>query len=266
MDILKRSLAPVTEKAWEEIDEQARQVLTGMLSARKFVDVEGPKGWNYAAVPLGRLDVSEDSSEKGVDYGVNKVLPLVETRAFFEIDLWELDNIERGALDIDLSDLEAAAKKMAAFEENAIYNGFQQGHIKGLKEASDHKPLEISGDPEKIPAAVTNGLIKLADESIEGPYYLIVTPELWVKIASYSRGYPLKAQLKELLGGNVIMSPFVNDAFLVTGRGGDFQLVLGQDLSIGFHSADKKKARLFFTESFTFRVIDPAAIVAMNIK
>lgn len=266
MDILKRSLAPITEKAWAEIDEQARRVLVGLLSARKFVDVEGPKGWDYAAVPLGRLDVSGEASVDGIDYGVNKVLPLVEARAFFEMDLWELDNIERGAPDIDLSAMETAARNIAAFEEKAIFYGFQQGQIKGLKEAAENKPVQLTSDPGKIMEAVTTGLAGFAEASIEGPFYLVVNPGVWSKIASYSQGYPLKRQLKDLIGGSIIMSPFIEDAFLVTGRGGDMQLVLGQDLSIGFHSSDQKKARLFFTESFTFQVLDPAVIVPMILK
>lgn len=38
--ILRRSLAPLTEKAWAEVDDQATQILKTQLSARRFVDLD----------------------------------------------------------------------------------------------------------------------------------------------------------------------------------------------------------------------------------
>jgi len=39
MDILKRSIAPITDEGWEEIDDQAKEILENHLTDRKFVDV-----------------------------------------------------------------------------------------------------------------------------------------------------------------------------------------------------------------------------------
>jgi len=264
MDILRRSLAPITQKAWQAIDNQAKIILTSHLSARKFVDVEGPKGWDHAAVHLGRLEVPKKQDFTGVDYGVHRILPLVETRSFFELDLWELDNIERGAEDIDLTEMEKAAKNIAMFEEKAIYIGFKAGNINGLKDISPYDPIQFSGKAEDIAAAISNGLAIFADASVAGPYALIINPHIWKSIYAYVKGYPLKKQLERILEGPVILNPSTDDSFLVSMRGGDLKLVLGQDLSIGFHSHDQKKVRLYFTESFTFYSVDPA--VVLNIQ
>jgi uncharacterized linocin/CFP29 family protein len=48
MDLFKRQLAPLSSEAWEEINERAKQVLKSYLSARKIVNVVGPKGWEYS--------------------------------------------------------------------------------------------------------------------------------------------------------------------------------------------------------------------------
>ena len=56
-DILRRSLAPVTDEAWKEIDSQATRTLKGNLSARGLVDLSGPHGWTMAAVNLGSVRV-----------------------------------------------------------------------------------------------------------------------------------------------------------------------------------------------------------------
>ena len=57
MDLLKRSLAPITPEAWEQIDEEAKRVLRLHLAGRKLVDVDGPYGWQHGAVNTGRLDI-----------------------------------------------------------------------------------------------------------------------------------------------------------------------------------------------------------------
>ena len=93
MDILRRQLAPITDAAWEEIAEQAQTVLRAHLSGRTVVDVDGPHGLAHAAVGLGRLDVRDEEPGDGVGYGLHRVQPLIETRARFELDVWELDNV-----------------------------------------------------------------------------------------------------------------------------------------------------------------------------
>src|SRR5699024_12514678 len=80
----------------------------------------------------GRIDISSNDNAD-VKYGVNNVLPLVESRRGFSLDLWELDNAARGAEDIDLTDMEKAARDIASFEEKAIYFGLKKAGIAGLK-------------------------------------------------------------------------------------------------------------------------------------
>jgi uncharacterized linocin/CFP29 family protein len=47
-------------------------------------------------------------------------------------------------------------------------------------------------------------------------------------------------------------------------RGGDFVFHLGQDLSIGYRDHDAEVVRLYVEESFTFRVSEPDAAVALT--
>lgn len=263
MDILRKSLAPISAKAWDEINDTATDVLTSILSARKFVDVEGPKGWNYTALSEGRLDVPANQKDD-VKYGINKVLPLIETRLPFELNIWELDNIERGCEDIELENLEEAARKIASFEENAIYEGFKNANIQGLKEASDYDKISFPQNGNDILTAVTKGLAQMKEASIEGPYSLVLSNEKWQFIQSFVQGYPLIKRLENMLEGSIILAPFVKEGFLVSERGGDFKMVVGQDLSIGYQSHDSKIVQLYFTESFTFKVLEPKAVLVFK--
>lgn len=264
MDLLKRNLAPLTESAWGLIEEQARSALKVNLSARKVVDVEGPKGISYSALPLGRLIVEEKQSSATLKYGLNKIQPLAEVRAEFQLDIWEMDNAERGAEDIDLAPLVASAGEIAAFEENAVYYGLKPAAIEGLKERSAHEPLKRGDSASSLLAAVITGLGKLRQAAVEGPYSLVVPQELWPTLAVVERGYPLPRYLEELTGGKLIVSAKVKDAFLLSTRGGDFRLVLGQDLSIGYGSHDSRSVKLFFSESFTFQVVTPEAVILIS--
>lgn len=264
MDILKKSLAPITDHAWEEINETAKEVLETHLTARRFVDVNGPKGWDYPAEPTGRLKVSDKQKADGVPYGIHLVKPLVEPRITFELDIWELDNIARGAEDADLENLEKAAKSIAKFEENAVYYGLKNADIIGIKESSAHPVMKEVKSPDAFLEAVTDALVTMNRSNIMGPFKLIAGEEYWKMLSNQAKGYPLKKHLERLIDGTILQSPCIKETFLVAARGGDFKLTLGQDISIGYEGHRDGKVRLFFTESFTFQVIEPAAVVVLQ--
>lgn len=266
MDMLKRSISPITDEAWEEIDDQARDVLKEQLSARRFVDVSGPHGWDHGAVVTGRLDVSK-ACKGDVCWGVHIVQPLVEARVSFELDVWELDNAIRGAKDIELEPVVEAARKMALFEEQAVYEGFKPANITGLDEAGRENavPLSLKGGAD-IMASVSKALVKLKDASIDGPYMLLAGPDLWQALDVKAEGYPLRKRLSSLVESGVVFAPNVKGAYVVSARGGDFELTLGQDFCIGYESTMEDKVRLFMAESFTFRIIEPAAVVPLVAK
>jgi uncharacterized linocin/CFP29 family protein len=259
MDILKRELAPISPEAWEEIDKQAAKSLGTVLTARRVVDVLGPYGIDYGAAPTGRIDVEE--SGDGVGYGIHRVQPLLEARAHFKLSRWELDNITRGNRDPDLSELDKAVWKIARFEEETIYKGRSAASIDGLETVAIHNPVPYNDDPEEFLRAAAKGMTELRNAMIEGPYALVVTEEVWNYITSAVQGRPLKHHLEYILQGPVIYSSFVSRPLLVSMRGGDLELIIGQDLSIGYHHHDTETVELYLTESFTFRVLDPQAML-----
>ena len=63
----------------------------------------------------------------------------------------------------------------------------------------------------------------------------------------------------------IIYSPYYDGAFLVSTRGGDIELTLGQDFSVGFQGVDEGKIKLYIAESFTFAVYEPRAYVPLTL-
>ncbi|MFW6369815.1 MAG: family 1 encapsulin nanocompartment shell protein [Bacteroidota bacterium] len=264
MNILKKSIAPVTDAGWSEIKERTKQILDLNLTARKFVDIDGPNGLKQGGVSTGRLILPNDHTHSGINYGIREMLPMVEVRRPFELDLWELDNVERGAKDIDLSSLEEAAREISLFEERAIYQGFEPANIKGLRKSAEAEPVTIPENVNDFLKEIGNQIINFDRNAVEGPYSLVITQHEWVNLINLSEGYPILLQLKEILGGQVLINHSNHNSFLVSNRGGDYELVLGQDISLGYDGHDSRKIKLYFTSSFTFRVLSPEAVIVLN--
>lgn len=263
MDILKKDMAPITDAAWKEITDRKNKVLNNYLTARKFVDIDGPNGFDFSAVSTGRLTIPKNNVKDGVKYGIRSILPIVEVRKPFELDLWELDNINRGARDIDLESLEKAVKQVASFEENAIYQGLDTAGIKGLSESNHYSPINLPAEYEDIIKFIGAQINLLQRNAVEGPYTLILEENYWLELINLVDGYPIIKQLTEMLGGQIIVNDHSEKSFLVSDRGGDFELTLGQDVSVGYESHDSKKVTLFISESFTFRILSPESLIVL---
>ena len=265
MSLLRRHIAPLSPEAWSEVEDAITEVLRARLSGRRVVDVDGPHGLQKAAVGLGRLQVPKTETKGTVGWGVHRVLPLVEARAGFELDLWELDNLARGAQDVELGPAEQAARDLADFEDGAVFNGFAAGGIDGLMGLSDHAPVAMPLQMEPFAGAIGKALLALKDRAIGGPYALVLGPDAYHWLNSQSGCYPLRRQIAGIFEGDIIYSPVIKGGLLLSLRGGDFTLTLGQDIALGYDAHDGDKVKLFLTESFTFRVIEPAAAVVLTV-
>ncbi|OCL26076.1 bacteriocin [Orenia metallireducens] len=268
MSNLRKKLAPIPPEAWGFIESEAKEVLNMKLSGRKAVSFIGPKGIDFAAVNTGRRILFDDSQLEGIRHYKRHVLPLVEVEVPFKMSLEEIEALSRGAEDVDTDSLIEAAEKLARAEDEAIFYGMDEVSIEGLIDASSQDIINIS-EEEGIVSAVANGVKNLVMENIEGPYILLLAPSLYSMLYNLNeiddKGYPTKKRLEELIQGRVIPAPVLGDkGLLLSTRGDDFELIVGQDISIGYNSHDNDEIEFFFMESFTFRVNTPEAIVVLN--
>lgn len=266
-DLLRRSMAPISDKAWAEIDKQAHRTLKGNLSGRKIVDFSGPHGLELGAVNLGLLKIPEGDGARTTPWGLRQVLPLVEVRIPFTLKIWDMDNVDRGAKAPDLDTLIAAAHKIAIFEEGAVYKGLADAGIKGLIESAHHKPIALPKTAEGFIAAVESGVLALQKAGIGGPYALALgTVPYEIMMAGNDECYPILKKLKALIASDITWSPVLEGGVILSRRGGDFEFTSGQDLSIGYKSHSATEVELYLTESFTFRVLEPKAVVELKSK
>ncbi|WP_130890326.1 bacteriocin family protein [Fusobacterium varium] len=258
MDFLKRELAPITANGWKEIEERATAVLSKELSARKFIRVTGPLGRDITSVTTGRMDVK---TKDDIKYGVYKIQPLTESRICFPLSRWELDNIERGAKDVDYSSLDDGVRKAAKFEEEAIFKGLEDGQIDGIYKSSSYETLDFGKTADETLKAIFDGILKLDAAFAKKPYVLVVSNEKWYYLNTIVKEYSLPEKLEKILGQKIVVSKSIDGAILLPFDDENIELVIGEDYAIGYQNHNESVVELFVTESFTFRVLDPALIV-----
>jgi len=267
MDLLKRSIAPILPDAWKAIDAEAKRVLQLNLAGRKVVDFKGPFGWKFAAVNTGRLAMLPSGPIADVASGVRTVQPVVEMRTPFVLDIMELDTVARGADDPKLDPVIRAAERIARAEDTAIFYGYEAGGIQGLVSASPHAAVVV-GAAADWPRGIVRAKEALRSAGVGGPYALACGRKAYDELASESEdgGYPLRKHIeRNVLEGPIIWAPAVVDgAVLLSTRGGDFELTVGQDLSIGYAFHDRTAVELYLTETFTFRVLEPTAALLIK--
>jgi uncharacterized linocin/CFP29 family protein len=266
MSHLLREHAPITERGWSLIDDEARERLTPALAARKLVDFSGPHGWEHSATNLGRVESLSKPPVPGVNAAQRRVLPLVELRADFALSRSELRDGDRGAEDVELGPLDEAVLNVATAENRAVFHGWKTAGITGIAEASPHKPIPLGSDCNLYPGHVARAVETLLLTGIDGPYGLALGRGAYTSVLETTEhgGYPLLNHLREIIGGPLVWSPGVDGAVVVSQRGGDFLFESGEDLSIGYDTHDAAAVALYVIESFSFRVATPEAAVALT--
>lgn len=261
MNHLLRDKAPITDAAWGEIEDEAKRTLETFLAGRKLIDIGDPKGWEHPGEPTGRVEDAGALQDGAVEARTRVVQAMVELRSPFELSRRDLEMIDRGACDVDLDAVVAAAKAAALAEDEMIFHG--GAGCPGLVGASPNEPVEISNDYDQYPRFVAKAMGRLQDAGVDGPYAIALGPRCYTGVIEESEmgGYPVLEHLRLILGGPVVRAQAVNGAVVLSQRGGDFELVSGQDLSIGYLDHDADTVRLYLEESLALRICSPEAAI-----
>lgn len=265
MNHLHRELAPITTAAWTEIDEEARQTLKRLLAGRKLFDLQGPHGWEYAAANLGRVAAMADPPVADTRLRRRVVQPLIEARTPFALDRDELAATARGAPDINLDAVTAAARQAALLEDEVLFNGYAAAGITGVMQTQEHEALVIEADYTRYPALVAEASNRMRSAGVDGPYAIALGPRCFTELSrTTEHGYPVMKHVRRLISGPIVWAPAVDGAVVISMRGGDFVQHVGQDFSIGYTDHDEEQVRLYIQASFTALLFGPEAAVPLR--
>jgi len=263
MNNLHRELAPISEAAWAQIEEEATRTLKEHLAGRRVVDVQGPSGIALSAVGTGHLQ-NIAASKEGIIARQREVKALVELRAPFELTRQAIDDVERGANDSDWQPVKDASRQLAFAEDGAIFDGYAAAGIEGIRPGTSNPIMTLPADVRQYPEAIAQALSQLRLVGVNGPYSVLLGADAYTALAETSdHGYPVLQHVHRLVTGEIIWAPAIAGAFVLSTRGGDFQLHVGQDVSIGYSSHNDTAVRLYLQETITFLLLTQEAAVAL---
>src|SRR5271155_5085855 len=261
MNNLHRELAPISDAAWSQIEEEATRTLKRYLAGRRVVDVEGPGGVALSAVGTGHLRVIK-ASEDDILARQRAVKALVELRVPFDLDRQQIDDVERGANDADWQPAKDAARRIAFAEDRAIFDGYAAAGIEGIRQGTSNPVMTLPADVRDYPDAIAQAVSQLRLVGVNGPYSVVLGADAYTALAETSdHGYPVLEHIKRLVDGEIIWAPAIARALVPTTRGGFFGLHIGQDISIGYLSHTDPVVRLYLQETFTFLLLTTEAAV-----
>ncbi|THT99239.1 bacteriocin [Lampropedia puyangensis] len=264
MNNLHRELAPISDAAWKDIEEEVARTFKRSVAGRRVVDVRGPEGSQCASIGTGH-QISIASPIKGVIAKQREVMPLVELRVPFELSREQIDDVQRGSEDSDWQPAKDAATQLAFAEDTAIFDGYAAAGITGIRNGSSNKSLQLSKDISLYPDAVAAALKQLRLEGVDGPYAVVLGSDAYTALSEGSdQGYPVISHLQKLINGEIFWSSAIEGGCIVSMRGGDYALHLGCDLSIGYTSHDQHKVQLYLKETLTFRMLTAEAAVPLK--
>src|SRR5271166_3716307 len=112
MNNLHRELAPISDAAWAQVEEETSRTLKRHLAGRRVVDMHGPAGGTLSAVGTGHLKTIS-AAKDGILARQREVKALVELRVPFELNRQTIDDVARGANDSDWQPAKDAARQIA---------------------------------------------------------------------------------------------------------------------------------------------------------
>jgi len=264
MKNLYRELAPISDAAWSQIEEETSRTIKRYLAGRRVVDVQGPGGTALSAVGTGHLR-SVAAPGEGIVARLREVNALVELRVPFELDRQQIDDVERGANDSDWQPAKDAARLLAFAEDRAIFEGYTAAGIDGIREGTSNPVMALPAEIRAYPDVIAQAVSQLRLAGVNGPYSVLLSSDAFTALSETSdHGYPVLEHVKRLIDGEIVWAPAITGAFVLTTRGGDFGLYIGEDVSIGYLSHNDKTVRLYLEETFTFLLLTTEASVALT--
>ncbi len=264
MNNLHRELAPVSDAAWDEISEEAARTFRRHLAGRRVVDVQGPGGEGTSAVGTGHIREIEPPGD-GVLARQRHVLSLVELRVPFSLDREQVDDVARGSRDSDWQPVKDAARQLAFAEDRAVFDGYPAADIDGIRPGASGPSIGLPASAIGYPEAIAQALSELRGAGVNGPYAVVLSADAYTAASETAdHGYPVIEHLRRMITADIIWAPAIEGGLVLTTRGGDFELTLGQDVSIGYLSHTETSVRLYLQESLTFQLLTSEAVVPLT--
>lgn len=274
MDFLLRDQAPLTAEEWQTLDQTVVQVARRNLVARRFLTIFGPVGTAVQTLTADRFQEGEmahvslfGAEEQGmVTVQSRHYVPLPLLYRDFRLEWRDLETSRRLGVPLDTTGAAIAASAVAEMEDRLIFNGYDELQQAGFLNAEGRQRLPL-GDWSQgggAFAAVVRGIQTLTSNHFQGPFTLIVPPQLFVQL---NRVYENTAvleidQIRRAIGGGVYLTPTLppNVAVLIAAGQENMDIEIAQDMTVAFLETQAMDHNFRVLETLALRIKRPGAI------
>lgn len=265
MDATHRQLAPFGDDIWQAIERVAVAAARERLTARRFLDVDGPFGLGLTSIELGNDGFCRQPDEGEAAQILGRAVSVPMLRKSFSLSLRRLAGHLDGGQPLDLRPAEDAAEAVARREEELIYVGQPDFGLPGLLTAPGRCHRD-GGDWARMDQALADVLaaVTALDEAgYPGPYALVLEPRLFNGLfRRYEDSDLLQSEHLGRLCTRGIFKAAVKGGAVVDPRVG--RIIVGEDLTSGFSFQDGVHAHLYLMESLVLRLDDPRAVCTLG--
>lgn len=265
MDTLNRQAAPFGPDLWEMIDEAAADAARAMLTARRFLEVQGPFGPGLTSIEIGNDTFCRQPADGEAAAIVGRAVSVPMLRKTFDLSIRRVAaHLDMGQ-PLDLGPVEDAAEAVALREEEYVYFGNKDFGVPGLLSADGHCTHGSGdwGDIDSVLDDVLSAVTRLDDGGFRGPYALVLAPKLYNGLFRRYPGTDLLQieHLKRVCAKGIFKAP-IDGGAVIDPRAGD--LLIGQDLRAGYVGSDGVHYKMFVSESLVMQMQDPEAVCVLK--
>jgi uncharacterized linocin/CFP29 family protein len=261
MDSLNRDQAPFPAEIWQMIDAAAASAARDQLTARRFLDLEGPFGVGLTAIEVGNDDYCRQPGPDEAGAVMGRAIPLPMLRKSFRLSIRRVAAYVQNGQPLDLSPAQDAAEAVANREEEMIYSGQPAFGLAGMLTAEGRQNVSATDwtAPDHALQDVLAGATRLDDSGYRGPYALALSPVLYNNLFRLYPGSDVMAleHLRRLCTAGIYKAAIPGGVLADTRVG---VLILGQDLQAGYSNQDGVHYHLYVSESIVLRIDEPKAI------
>ncbi len=261
MSHLNRGAAALDDTIWSHIDSEAIDAARDLITARRFLPVDGPYGTGLTSVELGEDGFHSEARQDEAEAVISRAVSVPMLRQSFSLSIRRIDAHLHMGQPMNFSPVQDAAEAVARREERFVYYGAPEMNLEGLLTCKGHHEVR-AGDWSNVDKALEDVLsaVNTLDHSgFRGPYALALSPALYNNLFRRYEGTDMLQveHLGRLCELGVYKAP-IDGGVVVDSHVG--QVVIGQDLSAGYSRQDGIHYHLYLSESVVMMLQEPEAV------